>query len=96
MMGVQFTTKLLMTVPSNPSIHLYLKVSHKKEGDRAFSRVCGDRTRGNGFKLKECRFRLDIRKKYFTARGMTHWNRLPSDMVDALSLVTFKSRRDQA
>lgn len=58
MMGVQFTTKLLMTVPSNPSIHLYLKVSHKKEGDRAFSRVCGDRTRGNGFKLKDDRFRL--------------------------------------
>ena len=30
----------------------YLKVSYKKEGDRLFSRVCGDRTRRNGFKLK--------------------------------------------
>jgi len=74
----------------------YLKDSYRKEGDRDFSRVHDVRTRRNDFKLKEWRFRLDIRKKYFTARVMTHWNRLPSDMGDALSLVTFKSRRDQA
>jgi len=34
---------------------LYLKGSYRNEGDRLFSRVCGDRTRGNGFKLKEGR-----------------------------------------
>ena len=38
----------------------YLKGSYRKEGDRLLSRVCGGRTRGNGFKLKEDRFRLDI------------------------------------
>ena len=46
----------------------HLKRGYKKEGDRVFSRVCGDRTRGNSFKLKEGRFRLDIRKKFYTIR----------------------------
>ena len=71
----------------------YLKGSYRKEGDRVFSRVCGARTRGNGFKLKDGRFRLDVRKKSFTVK---HWNRLPSAVVDTLSLETFKVRLDQA
>ena len=59
-----------------------------------FSRVCGDKTKGNGFKLKEGRFRLDIRKKSFTVRVVTHWNRLSSIVVDVPSLGTFKARLD--
>ncbi|KAK4832828.1 hypothetical protein QYF61_025816 [Mycteria americana] len=70
----------------------YLKGPYKKDGDRLFSRPCCDRTRGNGFKRKEGRFRLHIRKKFFTMRVVKHWNRFPREVVDAPSLETFKVR----
>jgi len=47
----------------------YLKGGYRKEGDRPFIRVCGDRKRENGFKLEEGRYRLDIRKKIFYGEG---------------------------
>ncbi|KFZ60842.1 hypothetical protein N321_10591, partial [Antrostomus carolinensis] len=40
----------------------------------------------NDFKLKEDRFGLDIRKKVFPVRVVTHWHRLPRGAVDAPSL----------
>ncbi|KFQ65891.1 hypothetical protein N334_01793, partial [Pelecanus crispus] len=50
----------------------------------------------NGFKLKEGRLRLHIRKKSFTMRVVKHWPRLPREVVDAPSLETFKVRLEGA
>ena len=63
-------------------------------GDNLFSQACCDRTRR--FKLKKGRFRLDIRKIFFTMRVVKHWPGLPQEVMDAPSLKTFKARLDGA
>ena len=71
----------------------YIKGGYRKEEDRLFSRACGDRTRGNGFKFKEGKFRLNIRKTSFTEGGEALKQ---FAQRDATSLETFKVRLDQA
>ena len=73
-----------------------LKGAYRKVGERHFIRAGSNRTRKNAFKLEEGRFRLDIRKKFFTVRVVRHWNRLPREVVDFPSLEAFKARMDGA
>jgi len=74
----------------------YLKGAYSKDGENIFSRACCDTTRSNGFKLREGRFRVDVRKNFFTIRVVKRWHRLPREAVEAPPLETFKARLDGA
>ena len=74
----------------------YLKGAYKKDGEQLFAQLDKDKTRGNGFKLKERIFRLEVRRKFFTQRVVRHWKRLPRETVDNPPLEVFKPRLDEA
>ena len=72
----------------------YLKHAYRKAEEGLFIKARSSRMKETGFKLEEGRFRMDIRKKLFTVRAVRHRNKLPSEVVDNLSLEAFKARLD--
>lgn len=74
----------------------YLKRAYQGDGEGFFVTNCSDGTRGNGLKLKEGKFRLDVWKKFSTLRMGRHWKRLPLEAVDAPALAMFNAILNRA
>jgi len=72
----------------------YLQGGCQEDGARLCPVVPSDRTRGNGHKLKQRKFQLNMRKNCFPLRVTEPWPRLPREAVESPSLEIFQPRLD--
>ena len=67
----------------------------KIKAGKLFPLVGETRTRGHSLKISGSRFRIELRRNFFTQRVVNLWNSLSSEAAEATSLNVFKARIDR-
>lgn len=57
--------------------------------------IVGKAWRNNGHKLKNSKFHVNIRKRFFTEKGIILWNKVPREVIESPFLELFRSRLDR-